>query len=190
MSAVRNVSSRSLGRASPVGRAEWEKRVEIRTAEERDLPRVLEIYNHYIEHTFVTFDECLQTLEERRVWFSGFARSGPHRLLVAERAGIVAGYASSREFRPRTAYRRSVETSIYLAPESTGAGIGMALYDRLLEILESETDAHRAYGGIALPNAASVALHLRTGFVEVARFSEVGFKFDQYWDVVWFERAL
>jgi phosphinothricin acetyltransferase len=164
--------------------------LEIRSARESDLPRLLEIYNHYIEHTFITFDTDLQTLEERRAWFDGFTPDGPHRLFVVESRGGVEGYASSREFRSRAAYRRSVESSVYLDPDATGGGLGTGLYERLIGVLEAEPEVHRVYGGIAIPNAASIALHERLGFREAARFSEVGFKFGQYWDVVWFERAV
>jgi phosphinothricin acetyltransferase len=163
---------------------------EIREARASDLPRLLEIYNHYIEHTYITFDIEKLTLEDRKRWFDAFALDGRHRLFVVESRGVASGYASSREFRAKPAYARSVETSIYLAPDAVGAGLGVALYRRLLDVLEAEPGAHRAFGGVAVPNAASIALHERLGFEAVARFSEVGFKFDRYWDVVWFERAV
>ena len=164
--------------------------MKIRNARRSDLPRLLEIYNHYIELTHITFDTEPLTLEERRRWFSAFKDAGPHVLLVAESEGVVAGYASSRAFRARSAYARSVETSVYLAAEATGVGLGTTLYNGLLKSLEAEQSVHRAYGGIAIPNRASIALHERLGFKQVARFSEVGYKFDRYWDVVWFERPV
>jgi phosphinothricin acetyltransferase len=150
----------------------------------------LEIYNHYIEHSHATFDTEPIELAERRAWFADFANSGPHRLFVVEVGKGVEGYASSRVFRARAAYDRSVETSIYLSPESGATGLGSSLYAHLLQALEQEESVHRAYGGVALPNEASVALHLGFGFKRVATFSEVGFKFGRYWDVAWFERAV
>ncbi len=72
---------------------------QIRHASAEDLPRLLEIYNHYVEHTHVTFDVEPLTLEVRRRWLDGFALEGPHRLFVAEEDGVVAGYASSSTFR-------------------------------------------------------------------------------------------
>lgn len=164
--------------------------MKIRVGEEADLPRLLEIYNHYVEHTHITFDTELVTLEDRHQWFADFGTTGPHRLFVVEAGGSVQGYASSRVFRARRAYDRSVESSVYLAPESGGAGFGSALYERLLDVLREEQGVHRVYGGIAIPNEASVALHQRFGFKLVATFSEVGFKFGRYWDVVWFERSV
>lgn len=164
--------------------------MQVRVASADDLPRLLEIYNHYVTHTHVTFDTEPLSLPERRVWFDAFAKEGPYRLFVVEAGAGVSGYASSREFRNKPAYIRSVETSIYLAPEAAGSGLGSALYSQLLGTLAEEETVHRAYGGIALPNDASIALHRRFGFKPVATFSEVGFKFGRYWDVAWFERAV
>ncbi|CAM9891585.1 unnamed protein product [Discosporangium mesarthrocarpum] len=162
----------------------------IRPAIADDVPRLLEIYNHYVEHTHVTFDLEPISLATRRRWFEGFAETGPHRLFVASEGSDLLGYASSGVFRTKPAYARSVETSIYLAQDAAGTGLGTGLYTHLLEALSLEPQAHRAYGGVALPNEASVALHRRCGFKRIATYSEVGFKFGRYWDVAWFERAV
>ena len=102
----------------------------------------------------------------------------------------MLGFASSARFNPRAAYSTSVETSVYLDPGQTGRGFGMRLYGALLEELDREPALHRAYGGISLPNDASIALHERLGFRHVGTFREVGFKFDRYWDVARYERQL
>jgi phosphinothricin acetyltransferase len=164
--------------------------MEIRTALPEDLSRLLEIYNHYVSNTPITFDLEALSFEARQSWFDDFAIDGPHRLLVSESDGRVSGYASSRTFRVKAAYASSVETSIYMDPLACGEGVGRALYSRLLADLEAEEEVHRAYGGITLPNPASIALHKRFGFEQVGVFSDVGFKFGHYWDVAWFERAL
>lgn len=164
--------------------------MEIRPAFAEDVPRLLEIYNHYVEHTHVTFDLDPISLEARVRWLEGFAETGPHRLFVAEASSGPIGYASSGVYRTKPAYARSVETSVYLAPDAVGTGVGTALYGHLLEALGKEPRVHRAYGGVALPNEASVALHQRCGFKRIATYSEVGFKFGRYWDVTWFERAV
>jgi phosphinothricin acetyltransferase len=101
----------------------------------------------------------------------------------------LRGYASSGEFKSRPGYATSVETSVYVAPESVGRGVGTRLYEKVFEALEGH-DLHRAYAGIALPNPASVALHEKFGFKRVALFTEPGRKFGRYWDVAWFEKPL
>jgi phosphinothricin acetyltransferase len=96
--------------------------------------------------------------------------------LIAETDGLVVGYATSSRFRPKAAYQTSVETTIYLAPEATGRGLGTALYAALFAAL-AEEDLHRAYAGVTLPNTASVALHRKVGFRSLEVYCEVGRKF-------------
>jgi phosphinothricin acetyltransferase len=130
----------------------------IRPAVERDLSDLVRIYNHYVTNSHVTFDTEPFSIEKRRPWFEGFSSSGPHRLLVAELDANTVGYASSKEFRPKSAYRFSVETTIYLDREFIGRGIGQALFASLLKALRAEDGVHRAYAGIALPNPSSLTL--------------------------------
>jgi phosphinothricin acetyltransferase len=163
--------------------------VHVRPAGENDLEAINGIYNHYVVETHITFDEEPMTMEARREWFSHYAATGRHRLLVATEGEVVVGYASSSRFRPKVGYLTSVETSIYLAPDATGRGAGRKLYAELFKAIEGE-DLHRAYAGIALPNPASIALHEKLGFKRVALFSEQGRKFGRYWDVAWFEKPL
>ncbi len=160
----------------------------LRPGAQADLPRLVNIYNHYVVNTHSTFDVDRFTVESRSRWFEAFAATGPYRLLVAEIAGHLVGYASSCQFKPKPAYSTSVETSIYLDPEDLGRGIGRQLYGGLIELLQQESSVHRAYGGIALPNPESVALHERLGFRRVATYHEVGFKLGRYWDVSWYEK--
>jgi phosphinothricin acetyltransferase len=161
----------------------------IRPGEERDVPGLLEIYNHYVLHSNATFDMTPLTLEQRLEWFSHYHATGRHRLLIAERDGVVLGYATSSVFRPRAAYDRTIETSIYLCEGSTGMRLGTRLYEALFAAIAGE-DIHRAYAVVAVPNDPSVALHTAFGFREVGRLTEVGRKFDRWWDVVFLERRL
>ena len=164
--------------------------VTIRAGREDDLPALTQIYNHFVEHTHITFDLEPFTVESRREWFGHYAATGRHRLQVAETAdGDVVGYATSGRFRDKPAYAPSVETTVYCAPDAAGHGIGSALYASLFAALEGE-DVHRAYAGVALPNDASLALHRRFGFVEIGTFHEVGRKFGKWWDVTWLERGV
>jgi phosphinothricin acetyltransferase len=128
-------------------------------------------------------------MEQRRAWFGHYDVVGRHQLLVADEDDRVLGYATSSPWHTRRAYETSVETSIYLAPDATGRGIGTALYARLFEELASE-DVHRAYGGLTIPNPASIALHEHFGFERVAYFTEQGRKFGRYWDVAMYEKPL
>lgn len=160
----------------------------VRPATLDDLARLTEIYNHYIVHTPITFDIDPYTVQRRRAWFNAHP-GGRHRLLVADLDGRVAGYATSGPFRDKAAYATSVEVSVYCAAEATGAGLGSALYAALFAALDGEA-VHRAYAGVALPNAASLRLHHRFGFRQVGLFGQVGWKFGRYWDVAWLEKPL
>jgi len=163
--------------------------LEIRPAVDADLPALNDLYNHYVRETHITFDIEPITLEARREWFTHYGTTGRHRLLVATEADRLLGYATSSPYAPRPAYETSVETSIYLAPDAAGRGIGSRLYEALFRLLDGE-DVHRAYAGVALPNPASIALHERFAFALVGRYTEQGRKFGRYWDVAWYERQL
>jgi len=161
----------------------------VRPAATGDLEQINDIYNQYVRETHFTFDLEPMAMSAREEWFSHYAETGPHRLMVAFLGDRVVGYASSSRFRTKPGYDTSVETSIYLAPEAVGRGTGTRLYQALFASLQEE-DLHRAYAGIALPNPESVALHERFAFKRVALFTEQGRKFERYWDVAWFEKAL
>ena len=162
--------------------------ISIRAAEARDLHRLVEIYNHYVTETHITFDVEPFAVGARTQWFTGFSATGPYRLYVAENDAAVIGYASSSPFKARAAYNTSVETTIYLDPDWQRQGCGQRLYGHLIDELVQEASVHRAYGGIAQPNPASVRLHEKLGFVHVASYHEVGFKHGQFWDVHWYEK--
>jgi phosphinothricin acetyltransferase len=162
----------------------------VRPAEEHDLPGILEVYNHYVLRTPVTFETHPVEVSERTTWFRGHRAAGPHRLIVAVDAkDRVLGWSSTSTFRPRAAYSTTVEASVYCRSDFTGRGIGSRLYRTLFDSIATE-DVERIVAGITLPNAASVALHRRFGFQPVGTFTRVGRKFGKYWDVAWFERPL
>jgi phosphinothricin acetyltransferase len=163
--------------------------IRIRAANAADLPRLVEIYNHYVINTPVTFDVEPYTVERRTTWFEQFALTGRYRLLVAEEKNMVVGYAGTTRFRPKAAYETSVETTIYCSPDTVGKGIGSRLYSALFEAIANE-DIHRIVAGYTLPNPASARLHERVGFKPVGIFTENGRKFGRYWDVAWTQRPL
>jgi phosphinothricin acetyltransferase len=107
--------------------------------------------------------------------------------LVGEQEGAVVGYACATPWKGRSAYRFTVEVSVYLDPSCTGRGWGTRLYERLFERL-ARRGIHAAIGGIALPNDASVALHEKLGMAKVAHFRETGFKLGRWIDVGYWQR--
>jgi phosphinothricin acetyltransferase len=165
--------------------------VQVRPGVEDDLEALTDIYNHYVRETSITFDTAVFTPEERRPWLLSHPEDGPYRLMVATDAGSqrILGYATSSPYRAKPAYATSVEATVYVAPDAGARGIGTLLYEALFEALSGE-DVHRAYAGIAQPNAASTRLHTRFGFRHVGTYHEVGRKFGRYWDVAWYEKEL
>ncbi len=161
----------------------------IRRVEQKDLPALLAIYNHYIETTPITFDLEPKTLAQRQAWLDSFKASGPYQCFVAVKGDEPVGWVCSGQFREKAAYRTSVETSIYLKPGEQGQGLGRRLYERLFAALEGE-DVHRAFAGITIPNEASVGVHCAMGFALVGVFAEVGRKFGRFWDVAWYAKSL
>jgi L-amino acid N-acyltransferase YncA len=159
----------------------------IRECLDADVPRVCTIYNHYVRDTVVTFEETPIAVAEMTRRVAEVRRRFPW--LVVELQGAVAGYAYASLWKARSAYRFCVESTIYLAPEAVGRGLGKALYGALLEALP-RCDAHRVLGCIALPNDASVALHEKLGFRRVGVFDEVGWKFGRWVDVGYWELSL
>jgi L-amino acid N-acyltransferase YncA len=160
----------------------------IRAATAADAEAIARIYNHFIRATVVTFEEEPVTASDMAGRIAEVtAASLPW--LVAEQDGSVVGYARATKWKGRSAYRFSVETTIYLDPQHVGTGIGTNLYRLLLAQLQ-ELGIHIVIGGVALPNTASVALHEKLGFRKVAHFSEVGFKFGKWIDVAYWQLSL
>jgi len=163
--------------------------ITIRMAERADLPALLDIYNHYILTTPITFDIEPRTLAQRQAWFEQFSASGRYRCFVAVKGDRPIGWSCSAQFKEKAAYATTIETSIYLAPDAHGFGLGRRLYETLFDALKGE-DVHRAYAGITLPNDASAGVHKALGFRLIGVQPEVGRKFGQYWDVALFFREM
>lgn len=161
----------------------------VRPATDDDVPALTDLYNHYVRTSPSTFDIEPVSVEARREWAAHYAESGPYRLLVAVRDDTLVGYACSSRFREKLAYRTSVEMSVYVHHEAHGQGVGSGLYDRLFAQLAGEP-IHRAYAGVTLPNAGSLALHRRFGFRDIGTYDEVGHKFGQFWSVHWLEKPM
>ena len=156
----------------------------IRPATESDAQAICNIYNPYISDTIITFEEEPVAVEEMTQRIHETISSLPW--IVIEDEGQVVGYAYASRWKSRCAYRYSVETTVYLSNAATGKGFGSLLYEHLIAELRQRS-IHSLIGGIALPNAASVSLHEKFGFEKVAHFKEVGWKFNQWIDVGYWE---
>lgn len=160
----------------------------IRLASAADAAAIAGIYAPYVTATAISFEEDAPDAEEmgRRIVGDG---QGLHPWLIAAIDGQVVGYASSSPFRTRPSYRWTVETGVYLAPESRGRGLGRALMERMLDLLTRQGFT-AAVAGITLPNEASVALHEKLGFAPCATYRDTGFKLGQWRTVQVFSRDL
>jgi len=159
----------------------------VRPATSQDAAAIAAIYNHYVANSIITFEEEPVSVDEMSARLAEVTGSLPW--LVFESDGEVKGYAYASPWKSRCAYRYSVETTVYLAAKSTGRGIGTQLYTALLADLRRRS-LHSVIGGVALPNEASVSLHEKFGFEKVAHFKQVGWKFERWIDVGYWELML
>jgi phosphinothricin acetyltransferase len=161
----------------------------IRSARPLDAARIAEIYNHYVREAIATFEERPLATDEMARRIADVTPRLPW--IVAEEGGIVTGYAYATPWKSRSAYRFTVETTVYLAHDAVGRGLGTALYESLLETLRRDhRELRTAVACIALPHPASVALHEKLGFVKVGHFPDVGFKFGRWIDVGYWQLPL
>ena len=159
----------------------------IRNAIPADSAALADIYNHYILHTVVTFEEDAITAGDMQNRLAAIQERFPW--LVYEENCVVIGYAYAGPWKARSAYRHAVESTIYLHPAHAGKGIGKLLYSKLIDELAA-INIHSVIGGIALPNEASIKLHEQLGFKNIGRFVEVGLKFGKWVDVGYWELIL
>lgn len=155
----------------------------IRTAEEKDMPELLDIYNYEVEHGFATFDVTPKTMEERMVWFHEHNKDN-HPLIVAEVEGKAVGYASLSSYRPKEAYKTTVELSIYVNREYRRKGIAGKLASAIIEIAREREDVHTVISVITGGNEASILLHEHLGFEYCGTMKEMGMKFGKMLDII------
>ena len=160
----------------------------VREVEKKDYKNILKIYNYYIDTTIISFEENKIDVEEisRRI---AKVKSAGLWWLVIEKNEQVLGYCYASPWSQRSAYRYTVEVSIYLNYKETGKGYGRILYNELFRRLKSKT-IHSAIGGIALPNPKSIKLHESFGMQKVAHYKEVGYKLGKWIDVGYWQVQL
>ena len=156
----------------------------IRLARGADLASINDIYNYYVSHSTCTYQETPEPIESRHAWFE---RHGPeHPVTVAEIDGLVVGWGALSPFQSRSAYRFTVENSVYVDHEYHRRGIGDAILTDL--ILRARAIGHRTIiAGIDASQEGSVAIHAKHGFVKVGHLQRVGYKFERWLDVVYLQ---
>ncbi len=162
--------------------------VQIRTADSRHLPAILDIINEAILHTTAIYDYARRSEAEHLKWYQEKKNEG-FPLLVAERDNEIVGFATYHTFKPKIGYRFTAEHSVYVRPSCHGQGIGTALLARIIESAK-ENGLHSLVGYVDAENAGSLHFHKKLGFEEVGRLREVGYKFDQWLDVCLMQRFL
>jgi phosphinothricin acetyltransferase len=173
--------------AYPSGELKMESIRLVRPATLDDLGAVNDIYNHYVLHSTCTYQEEPETIEDRRKWFDH--HRALHPVIVAEAGGQVVGWGSLSPWHPRSAYRRTVEDSIYIHHEQQRRGLGSLLLEELIG--RARILGHRAIiAAIDHGQPGSVALHARFKFQEVGHFKQVGFKFGRWLDAIYLELIL
>lgn len=168
--------------------------IRIRTACEADVPPMLSIYAHYVRKTAISFEYVVPSKEE----FTERLRRTLvyYPWLAAEKNGRILGYAYASAFHPRKAYQWCAETSIYIAQDERGHGLGAQLYDALEYILKRQ-NMLVLYACIASPpredehlTCASQRFHTRMGFHKVGEFPRCGYKFNKWYNMVWMEKRI
>ena len=161
----------------------------LRPATDADIASVLRIYGDHVAHGLASFEETAPTPDDMLARFHALThRSFPY--IVAERKGVILGFAYAGPYRTRSAYRFTIENSVYVARRAAGQGIGRALLSRLIQ--ECEKGPWRQMIAIIgdSGNSASIALHESQGFRLVGTFRDVGFKHGRWVDTVLMQRDL
>lgn len=151
----------------------------IRKAVEKDIPRLLDIYNYEVVNGVSTLDLTPKKLEEWEEWYA-VHQTAEHPLLVAEIDGIVSGYATLSPYRKKEAYKTTAELSVYIAPEFRRQGVASALMEEILRLAREKGSLHLIVSVITSGNAASESLHKKFGFSYCGTIHEAGFKHGEY----------
>lgn len=168
--------------------------IEIRTAEEADAEELLAIYRPYVEETAITFEYDVPSVEEFKRRIRETKKRYPYLTAVCD--GELAGYAYASPFKERAAYDWSVETSIYVKMDKKRLGIGKMLYEKLEELLGRQGILN-VNACIAYPKENSTHLtmdsvyfHKKLGYQMVGTFHDSGYKFKEWYDMVWMEKMI
>ena len=159
----------------------------IRLARPSDAATLLAIYAPYVENTAITFEYEVPTIEDFTNRIAKTLEKYPY--LVAEEDGLILGYAYASTYYARAAYDWAAELSVYVSQDARGKRVGSRLYDELEDLLDQMGYMH-FLACISLPNEASLALHQKRGYQQVAHFPKIGYKFERWHDIVWLQKSL
>ena len=165
------------------------RQMKVRPATHDDLCGILEVYNEAVLNTTATYDYEPRTLEHRTAWFEDHVKHNNPVFVAVDEAGKLVGWSALNRYHDRKGYQYTTENSVYVAAGQRGRGIGKLLMKPLIESAR-QRGLHAILAGIDADNEASIRLHASFGFVKVAHFKEVGFKFGRWLDVVYLELLL
>src|SRR2546423_1600461 len=177
---------RALKRAGGVLQS---RAMQVRPANRKDLPEILEIYNEAVLNTTASYDYEPRTLEHRTTWYEERVKAHYPIFVAEDGKGQVVGWSALNPFHSRIGYQFTAENSVYVAAEQRGKGIGKLLMPPLIDGAKAR-GLHAIIAAIDAQNEASIRLHARFGFEKVALLKEVGFKFNRWLDVVYMERLI
>ena len=159
----------------------------IRLAKRSDAAALLAIYAPYVENTAITFEYEVPTIEDFTNRIGKTLEKYPY--LVAGGNGLILGYAYASTYYARAAYDWAVELSVYVSQDARGKGVGSKLYDELEGLLDQMGYMH-FLACVSLPNEDSLAFHAKRGYQQVAHFPKIGYKFENWHDIVWLQKSL
>lgn len=163
----------------------------IRAITPTDASAICDIYNYYVENTFISFEYEAVSIETMQSRIQ--ATTAKYPWLVYEEQGEIIAYAYANLWKTREAYQHVLESTVYASHTNTVKGVGGKLYQALIEELKTQQGQNKVkalMGVIALPNDASIGLHKKMGFVEAGYFKEVGHKHDIWIDVAYYQKDL
>lgn len=163
----------------------------IRPITPADAAAICAIYNHYIEHTIISFEYETVSVEAMQARIENTTAKYPW--LVYEEQGEIIAYAYANLWKTREAYQHVLESTVYASHTMTTKGVGTQLYQALFDTFaanQASMHVKALMAVIALPNEASLGLHKKMGFVEAGYFKEVGRKFDTLIDVAYYQKEL
>ncbi|MDH5187905.1 MAG: GNAT family N-acetyltransferase [Rhodospirillaceae bacterium] len=163
--------------------------ISIRNCEAGDMAAIQRIYAHYVENSFASFEEVAPDTQEMTNRLQMVLQKG-HPYIVAQMDGVVVGFAYASTFRARSAYRHTVENSIYVDPTATGKGIGSSLMENLINICSKMGFCQMIAVIGDTENNASINLHKKFGFTQAGILHASGFKFERWVDTVFMQRSL